>query len=174
MSKFFGRHTILNGDRSPYMTRYWFGRLRLHIFYRGDSDPDPHDHPWGFWTFPLTSYVEEVTTAIYARPWSTEIVAARARRQLVRAFRLHYRSAQHCHRALGRASRDAYTGTSDENGEFILVPAVAPGRIFTFVWRGEETREWGFLKYRGGRWCWQRWKKYVFEGGRNAPCGDDR
>lgn len=42
------------------MTRAWFGRLRFHVFFRGDQDPDCHDHPWGFWTFPLRSYVEEV------------------------------------------------------------------------------------------------------------------
>ena len=52
--KFRGWHTIIT-DGSKYMTRVWFGRLRVHVFYRGDADADPHDHPWDFWTFPLTS-----------------------------------------------------------------------------------------------------------------------
>lgn len=35
-----GRHTIINPDTGePYMTRYWIGNLRLHIFHRGDQDP---------------------------------------------------------------------------------------------------------------------------------------
>ena len=61
--KLFGMSRIYgaNGDHETvYMTRFWFGRLRFHIFHRGDADPDCHDHPWGFWTFPLRSYVEEV------------------------------------------------------------------------------------------------------------------
>jgi hypothetical protein len=42
-----GWHTIQHNG-SPYMTRIWIGRLRLHIFYRGDTEPDAHDHPWEF------------------------------------------------------------------------------------------------------------------------------
>lgn len=79
----------------PYMTRVWIGRLRLHIFHRGDGDPDPHDHPWDFWTFPLTSYVEEVTTCDPQGHHSTV-------RQVVRGWRLHHRPGTHTHRVLGR------------------------------------------------------------------------
>ncbi len=38
--RFFGWHTIhgVDGEHSePYMTRVWIGRLRLHVFYRGDN-----------------------------------------------------------------------------------------------------------------------------------------
>lgn len=61
--RFMGKSVIYGKEdehATPYMTRYWIGRLRLHIFHRGDQDPDCHDHPWDFWTFPLTPYVEEV------------------------------------------------------------------------------------------------------------------
>lgn len=38
-----------------------WGQLLWHVFYRGDEDPDPHDHPWDFWTRPLwQGYWEEV------------------------------------------------------------------------------------------------------------------
>lgn len=147
--------TIYGADReTPYMTRVIVGRLRLHIFHRGDEDPDPHDHPWDFWTFPVTSYVEEVTTdvgvfaTIYAR-----------RRQLVRAFRLHHRPAEHMHRVLGR-----WSGCHDD---------IRPGRIVTVVWLGRSRRAWGFLKTRDGRWCWIAWREYVFAGGKTAPCAPE-
>ena len=61
--RWWGRSVIYGKEdehATPYMTRYWIGRLRLHIFHRGDQDPDCHDHPWDFWTFPFTPYVEEV------------------------------------------------------------------------------------------------------------------
>src|SRR5690606_161477 len=61
--RFWGKSVIYGKEddhATPYMTRYWIGRLRLHIFHRGDQDPDCHDHPWSFWTFPFTPYVEEV------------------------------------------------------------------------------------------------------------------
>src|SRR3546814_1271720 len=38
-----------------------WGQLLWHVFYRGDEDPDPHDHPWDFWTRPLfQGYYEEL------------------------------------------------------------------------------------------------------------------
>lgn len=113
---FIGRHTIYGADgehETPYMTRVWIGRLRLHIFHRGDADPDPHDHPWDFWTFPLTSYVEDVTVPTFAeqtalRRSGAPIVAIRmnrtTHRRLVRAWRVHFRPATYAHRVLGRFS----------------------------------------------------------------------
>ena len=148
---FFSFHTI--GDGSPYMTRLLVGRLRLHIFHRGDGDPDPHDHPWSFWTFPLTSYVEEVTEVDGIDP--ARWVPYR-RRRVVRSWRLHHRASTHTHRVLGRwAGRDFNFDA---------------GRIVTFVWRGKGGRRWGFLKTRDGRTCWQHWKEYVLRGGKHAPC----
>lgn len=158
---FYGRSEITGGDTKPpsiYMRRYWFGQLRLHVFLRGDADLDPHDHPWPFWTFPLTSYVEEVTTEyeLIALEGGTHTFRYSTNRQIVRAFRLHYRPSSHTHRVLGLWSG---TGT-----------AFRAGNIITIVWRGKKEREWGFLKYRDGRWCWTHFREYIFGGGRSAPC----
>lgn len=172
----FGFHTIYgaNGEHdTPYMTRAWIGRLRLHIFHRGDADPDCHDHPWGFWTFPLTSYVEEV-----AEPWPFLGPNGEARfslrRVVVRAFRLHYRPATHCHRVIGRATPAAIR-LADGPGHisrhsFLGVAITNDRKIITFVWRTGPSRKWGFLKNRDGKWCWTPWKEYVFNGGKHAPC----
>lgn len=77
-------------DRSPYMSQLIIGRLRFHLFHRGDEDPDPHDHPWSFTTFPLRSYVEEVTDTETRR---RSVV-------YVSAFHFHHRPASYTHRVL--------------------------------------------------------------------------
>lgn len=189
--KFMGWNTIFgrDGDKGePYMTRIWFWRLRLHIFHRGDNDPDPHDHPWDFWTFPLTSYVEEVTVPFLAdgiREFGTGLAGNGSdqlvRRQIVPAFRLSYRPATHTHRVLG-----AYYGiVEDSEGygfeysakraatlpDWMYKPWVHPSKkIITLVWRSGEYRRWGFLKARDGRYCWVHWKEYVVGGGKDSPC----
>jgi len=148
---------------TPYMTRYWIGRLRLHIFYRGDQDPDCHDHPWDFWTFPLTAYVEEVANpdlAFLGREQTVVFLADEKNpacsRNVVPAWRLSFRPAEHCHRVLGK-----WYGKHTDSG---------PGRVVTIVWRSGKKRPWGFLKHRDGRWCWIAWREYVFGGGKHAPC----
>lgn len=155
-----GWHTILGdegGRETPYMTRIWIGRLRLHIFYRGDADPDCHDHPWDFWTLALTPYVEEV--ALPDRFGGGVSLF----RQIVPAWRWSFRLACHTHRVLG-----AWTGGFNKDEGF---PETLFGkRIVTLVWRSKSRRDWGFLKNRDGKWCWTPWKDYVFRGGRNAPC----
>jgi hypothetical protein len=98
----------------PYLTRVLLGPLRLHIFHRGDLDPDPHDHPADFWTFPLVSYVEEFRTA----DGFTET-------RVVRAFRLHHRTAEFAHRVIGPAC---------DRGE----------QVATLVLWGRRRRDWGF------------------------------
>lgn len=173
LGKLFGRSTIYGraGEHdTPYMTRVWIGRLRLHIFYRGDQDEDCHDHPWDFWTFPFTSYVEEVVAPDVARCVQNSELAIGASRRLperylrvVRAFRLHHRPSTHCHRVLGRFS-GKYVGG---------LPAINDRKIVTLVWRSGAERKWGFLKNREGKWCWTPWKEYVFGGGKDAPCSDD-
>jgi len=99
---------------TPYLTRVVLGALRIHVFHRGDADPELHDHPADFWTFPLVSYVEEYR----------DDEGARARR-IVKAFRLHRRRAEFAHRVIGPANQDA-------------------GAIATLVWWGRKRREWGF------------------------------
>ncbi len=187
----FGWNTIYGRDSdkgTPYMTRIWIGRLRLHVFHHADSDPDPHDHPWDFWTFPLTSYVEEVTTQQSIRTeedwndFSNVCSVYRGHLQVVPAFRLNFRPATHCHRVLGSYSGEivdpfggfervsAWTAAKLPADRFVPLYQTPTRRIITLVWRSGEYRQWGFLKYRDGRWCWQHWKEYVLGGGKNAPC----
>lgn len=166
--RFMGWNTIHDktGSGSPYMTRIWIGRLRFHIFYRGDLDEDCHDHPWDFWTFPLTSYVEEVAVR------HSDGLFAKVR-QVVPAFRLSFRPATHCHRVIAK-----YTGPLPrrkfelyEEGR-VLHPydLYGTGKIVTIVWRSKPKRTWGFLKNRDGKWCWIDWRDYVFGNGKSAPC----
>lgn len=162
--RLFGAHTIIRGG-NRYMTRFWFGRLRVHIFHRGDEDPDCHDHPWGFWTFPLRSYVEEVLEVHRdtVMPGDKDPKPERffTRHQIVKAFRFHYRPATHAHRVLGAYNPAIYTPQQR------YFPAAT---IPTIVWREKPSRRWGFTKNRDGRWCWMFWKDYVAEGGKDAPC----
>lgn len=69
-----------------------WGQLYLHIFHRGDDDQYPHDHPWPFWTFPLTTYEERV--------WFPDGLVAR---RTVKRLRWHYRPATHTHMVLDPA-----------------------------------------------------------------------
>ena len=157
-------------NETVYMTRFWIGPVRVHIFHRGDQDPDCHDHPWGFWTFPLRSYVEEVLTPIRdAVAEGREAPAQRYQRtkQVVRAFRLHYRPATHRHRVIGPWDGQPYNPL---NGGTFMAPGTVEGLIPTIVWREKPTRKWGFTKERDGQWCWVPWKKYVFDGGKHGPC----
>lgn len=196
---FTGFNTIFAPDGGRYMTRLWFGRLRLHVFHRGDTDQDPHDHPWSFVTFPFTSYVEEVTTKRPVRVEADWIelceegtLGYECQRVVVRAWRFHYRPATHCHRVLGVYSGKVWDHAVNEivscsPGRFKRLRAERgaevepfydtvgdfdgpPGKIVTLVWRGKLGRQWGFLKHRDGRWCWQHWKEYVLSGGKDAPC----
>lgn len=177
--RFWGIQTIRGSDtpgtpETPYMTRVWLGRLRLHVFHRGDADPDCHDHPWGFWTFPLRSYVEEVVEPIRdtLRPgYPDPEPRFFTRLQIVPAFRWTYRPATHCHRVLG-----SYEGRLHVDqffpGAVRDAPRIGARKIVTLVWREPTTRAWGFRKKRLGRWCWVPWVTYVYEGGKDAPCSD--
>lgn len=162
---------------SPYMLRLWVGRLRLHVFFRGDLDPDCHDHPWDFWTFPLTPYVEEV--AIARRETVAEGVEPLPQRfdlirQVVRAFEWTYRPATHCHRVIGALDPKSLFRKSATEFAYIRddLRIIEGKKIVTLIWRGKQGRSWGFLKKRDGRWCWTPWKEYVFGGGKDAPCSE--
>ena len=141
------------------MTRLWLGRLRMHIFHRGDKDPDCHDHPWDFVTFPLTSYVEEVLHPI--RDTIAEGEEPKPPRyfkdiQVVRRFRFHFRKAE------TRSPGFLVLG----NGTFS--PAgnrmISDRKIVTIVYQRGVRRKWGFIKNREGRWCWEPWKKICLRG----------
>ena len=180
MSKPFGWSTIYGhaGKHSvPYMTRIWIGQLRLHIFYRGDNDPDCHDHPWDFWTFPFTAYVEEVIFPIQdtvAESQPEPKLRYQLVRQVVPAFKWTFRPATHTHRVIGPVGDKVVQlsaiilHTAKE-----LLPIAVPGKIVTLVWRGKVGRNWGFLKNRNNQWCWVGCKDYIWQGGKDAPCKDE-
>ncbi len=85
---------ISGRQSSPYLTRITVGeRFRIHWFHREDLDPDPHDHSYGFWTFPLKPYLEEVHTDDLDIP---------PRLQIVPAFKWSYRPAEYRHRVLSK------------------------------------------------------------------------
>jgi hypothetical protein len=146
--------------KTPYMTRVTCRRARFHIFYRGDADPDPHDHPWGFWTFPFVSYVEEVLDH------DTGLL----RKRVVERFRWHYRPATFAHRVL-----HSQVLADGHHWQHYTSPALRyklTRRIYTFVWAEHPSRPWGFWKraWFSKEWCHIYWKKYIFQGGKNAPC----
>lgn len=172
--KFVGMNTIFRSAGDPYMTRLWFWRLRLHIFHRPDLDPDCHDHPWDFWTFPIWpphGYVEEVVkpvAAVDAHGLDTDIqVYFPKSLQVVPAYWPSFRPATHCHRVLG-----AYEGYDEQTRSGTgWAPVVNPSRkIVTLLWFSKPKRPWGFLKNRDGKWCWIGWRDYVLGGGKDAPC----
>lgn len=175
-SSWCGVHTIIHADEKgediPYMTRVWVGRLRLHIFHRGDKDEDCHDHPWDFWTFPLTSYAEEVLHEHRQTHAAQGIKSAPkffSTFDVVKRFCWHFRKAEHSHRVIGKTTGKIVL-QAVENG-FKKRPEIVSGRIFTVVWLATEPRrKWGFWKNREGRWCWMGWRKYALEGGKHAPC----
>lgn len=200
--RLFGRHVIYGKEAehaTPYMTRYWFGRLRLHIFHRGDQDPDCHDHPWDFWTFPLTSYVEEVAAYSSAAAMSqmqrdtmerlrsmvrTGAIAALAGEEMSQPTpepvnenrRYGYYLTRQVVPTFRLSFRPAHHTHrvlgryKPDHSEEIYGPSVAPGKIITIVWCSRRKRDWGFLKKRDGKWCWVAWREYVFGGGKSAPC----
>jgi hypothetical protein len=162
----------------PYLTKITIGKQRLHIFHRGDKDPDFHDHPYEFWTFPLVPYVEQVAdyeTVIAEGNQSTLQVAVKT--QVVPAFTWSYRPANYAHRVVGRATKHALawrhykTGViAEELCDIPSTPLTDDGKIFTIVRVGPVFRRWGFLKNRDGRWCWVPSREYRHGGGKHAPC----
>lgn len=163
--RFYGINTIYGVDgehTAPYMTRIWIGRLRFHIFYRGDNDPDCHDHPWGFWTFPLRSYVEEVLDPTTGE---TRVVQ-------VPRLRWSYRPATYAHRVLHSTYLLTPSGIQAHYSTRVRgVREDWSQRIYTLVWRDRPAdREWGFWKVRDGKTCWAHWQEYIFNGGKHAPC----
>lgn len=131
-------------EEVPYLDRYilYLGGLcvRLHKFWRGDDDRAPHDHPWNFWTFPLTSYVETVEEPGWdgtLRPGQLCRHAWR-HRNVVKAFRLHYRRAKYRHIVLGRAD-----GSKKP--------------FWTFVITGKVVNKWGFWPQPNRFVPWREW-----------------
>lgn len=142
--------TLWGADQTPYLTRVILGRLRVHIFHRGDADPDCHDHPADFWTFPLISYVEQFRDA-----------DGLLGRRVVDAFRLHHRRAEFAHRVIGRWNGARFPD-EPRFGRYRRHPRPVAdnGQIATLVWWGKKRRDWGFHTAGG----WVDWRTYT-----NAP-----
>lgn len=125
------------------------GGLYLHIFLRGDADPDCHDHPWSFWTFPLHTYAEEFKDTAEFRNYRT-----------VRRFHFQYRPANYAHRVLGRWN-NTYLAMRLVGGRDPCM--TKPGRIVTLVWHGPKKRDWGF--WVDDRWIpWRAYVRGIHEG----------
>lgn len=152
--------TVYGRDKvhpDPYLTRVSLPcGFALHIFHRGDADPDPHDHARGFLTFPFVSYVEEVYRDGFE---------GRTYFRVVRAWRWHWRGRDHTHRVLG-----PWTGKRDRRTGRPVPEYVDGGSIATLVlWIGRKRTgadAWGF-------WVWPKeglrvrrqfvpWRTYIF------------
>lgn len=136
-----------------------WGRLCFHFFHRGDHDRDPHDHPYDFWTFPLRTYYEDVL----------DPTTGRTTRNVVQAFRVHFRPAEYTHIQLG-AARYMWEWTAPvKPGEFptrAVRKNVFGGWTATFVWHKPVYRVWGFWMLVGhiygvGRYHWLPWRDYL-------------
>lgn len=179
----FSKQDIYTDDGRHYMRRWRVGRLCLHIIYQGDPDPDAHDHPWDFWTFPLVPYVERVVSpAVTMQLHADREVHDRTiippsdktvRVELVPAFKISKRPAEHTHRIIGRWNGYSVTKTGYEYrgapATNAHVPCVGEGKIVTIVWRSKPRRNWGFVKNRDNLWCWSFWKDYL-SGERHSGC----
>lgn len=175
--KLFGRSVLgerrEGRDRDVYMVRYWFGPLRFHVMHRGDAGECPHDHPWWFITFPLTSYVEEILVERNALTGTAPRLEKRL--NVVKALRLHFRPAKYAHRILGPLANDIRPSErafhEDQYGRFIAVddyiahmsdsqltrlrekyPTVYGRKIRTIVLRGPVKWSWGFYTDWKGSW----------------------
>lgn len=138
--------TVTGKDGSPYLTRMIIGRLRLHKFHRGDEDPEPHDHPFSFWTFPLTTYVEEVYP-LQRETGDPDLTVCSI--NFVQCWRWTYRPARHTHRVLFPA-------------EGRLRTMGFPFRTIVWTSPKSEKREWGFWRRdERGVTRFVHWKQFL-------------
>lgn len=169
--RFWGKDTIWDSG-CRYMIRRWIGPLRIHTFLRGDGARDPHNHPFWFVTFPLRSYVEEVTIHRNGEMWKQWS-------RVVRAFIPHFRPSSHTHRVLG-----AYRRRRMRNGNVLakVKNDVTFGRkgkpifydfkgtVVTLILFGRAKKAWGFWKRdRNRRICFIPHKLYSEK--KDQPCG---
>lgn len=128
---------VIRRDGSDYLWRWHVAGNRsgrgiyLHHFIKGDNDPDPHSHPWGFTTLVLAGgYVDEC----WKKDADGRVVHDRY--QTCKPGRLYCRRASHIHR--------------------VLLPEGKTG--WTLVFRGKRFCDWGF--YVGDRFVhWKEYLK---------------
>jgi hypothetical protein len=155
---------VEDGRQSVYLRRFYLVKSRwfnifVHHIMRSDDDPDPHDHPWWFFTLVLRggyydeqwrwepTYMVPIVDTFAETPdaakriirsdWSPDWYGSRTFRRyaLVRAGSVRFRSAHHVHRVILRQNMPSWS----------LVVA------------GPTRREWGFV--RAGKWVW--WRRYL-------------
>jgi hypothetical protein len=135
-----------------YQTTIWFWRFRLHIFWREDPGEAFHDHPWDYATFPLHPYVEDVL----------DLVTGKVTRQVVPAFTVTRRNAEHAHRIIGRWDGiDRFFQEEPEAGEPRAEPQTVSGAVVTLVRRGPIRREWAYFNVKGAKVHRLPWRRYL-------------
>lgn len=133
VQEIYGKDGTLYLRRWRLTPRFPFGQLCLHTFFRGDEDKDPHDHPWDFWTFPFTSYIEEVPISAW-RGNDTLLVRERMSLRTVERWRWHKRDASHIHRVV-----------VPSNGSPNALDAPDfPFRTLVWLGRFRQHHKWGF------------------------------
>ncbi len=141
-----GEYLTAYQTRIKLMPRTPWGYLRLHIFWRGDADPDPHDHPCDFWTFPFRTYVEMVLRDGKLVP------------NFVQAWRIHKRPAEYTHLVVGPVYKHPYRAKQSRT-------------VVTLCWFGPKKRPWGFwvraLNRGETEWTFSPWREYIFKGRTN-------
>lgn len=118
--QFWGWQTVYG-----YQTQLWIWRFRLHIFHKEDPGVAMHDHPWPFWTLPLTAYREEV---LPEGATETEI-------RTVPAFWVTYRPANYTHRILAPRWKTitlCFAGRGGRPWHYVYLIA---GKVHRIPWR---------------------------------------
>jgi hypothetical protein len=113
-------HFVIGKPGDPMLHRWrllqtpWFG-IYVHLIYREDLEPVPHDHPWTFWSLILRGgYTEE----LHERPGSGSARLVTRHQWSVHRFPLH-----HAHRIVGVSTHP---------------------KTVTLVLVGRKLRVWGF------------------------------
>jgi|SRR3990172_1274046 len=132
-------HQIVRIDDAPYLERWilWLGvgTLRLHKFWRSDSDRAFHDHPFWYVTIPLNKgYFEHVQISMDILEFPT---AHGTSWIYVRRLRPSFRTAEHRH---------------------IVTLPLGAKPLWTFVVTGVKTREWGFWPTFFRFVPWREWE----------------
>lgn len=128
-----GDPEVVGHDQCPVMYRWTLGRpfgckVMLHHFLPNGDDPEPHDHPWTFWTLILGGgYVDEQhypDGSVGLEP----MFRGRIRR----------RTAEHMHRTL-----------VNPNGCWSIVVSMPASRDWGFLWNGAWMPMAEYLDKRG-------------------------
>lgn len=111
-----------------------YASVLLHFVYLPDTDPDPHDHPWNFWSFIVRGgYTEKIVNPYLSIPrWVTKTH---------RMLSLHRMSIALAHQ----------------------ITRTRPGTI-SLVFTGARQREWGFWRRDSDNPTWGlRWQFIPFK-----------